>query len=143
MWVNIRHLYGHFWNISGILVSFCEIFCSSKDILSLKMLAKFEEECTTTSIMIKKYAAYGFILFCLDFRIELKKNTAKADQTTWKRLKYTIFRLANTNPHQVYLEKPLIYWTLLNLFGCSSTHNIVMEVGVDKWIIYLLEGVSR
>ena len=46
------------------------------------MLAKFEEECTTTSIMVKKYAAYGFILFCLDFRIKLKKTTAKADQTT-------------------------------------------------------------
>ena len=46
------------------------------------MLAKFEEECTTSSIMVKKYAGYGFILFCLDFRIEVKKTTAKADQTT-------------------------------------------------------------
>ena len=58
------------------------MFSSSKDILSLKMLAKFEEECITTSIMVKKYAAYGLILFCLDFRIEVKKTTAKADETT-------------------------------------------------------------
>ena len=64
------------------MVSFCEFFSSSKDILSLQMLAKFEEECTTSSIMVKKYAAYGFIMFCLDFRIEVKKATAKTDQTT-------------------------------------------------------------
>ena len=35
-------------------------------------------------------------------RIKIKKATAKTDQTTWKRLRYTIFRLANTSLHQVY-----------------------------------------
>ena len=61
-------------------------------------MEKFEEEGTTSSIMVKKYAAYGFILFCLGFRIKVKKTTANKQ----KRLRYTIFRLANTGRHQVY-----------------------------------------
>ena len=34
-------------------------------------------------------------------RIKVKKTTAKTDQTMWKSLRYTIFRLANTSLHPV------------------------------------------
>ena len=36
-------------------------------------------------------------------KIKVKKTTAKTDQTKWKMLRYTIFRLANTSLHQVVL----------------------------------------
>ena len=34
-------------------------------------------------------------------RVKVKKTNAKTDKTTRKRLRYTIFRLANTSLHQV------------------------------------------
>ena len=36
-------------------------------------------------------------------RIKVKKTPAKTDQTMWKSLRYTIFRLANTSLHPVQL----------------------------------------
>ena len=46
-------------------------------------------------------------------RIKVKTTSAKTDQTMWKRLRYTIFRLANTSLHQVYLGKT---WRIYRIY---------------------------
>ena len=38
-----------------------------KNVIHVKFIWKFEVGCTTFSIISKKYSAYTFILFCLNF----------------------------------------------------------------------------
>ena len=42
-------------------------------------------------------------------RNKVKKTTAETDQTTWKRLRYTILRLANTSLHPASWHLSLRY----------------------------------
>ena len=56
----------------------------------------------TIIIMIMIMMMLIIIIIVIIIRIKVKKTTAKTDQTTRKRLRYTIFRLANTSLHQVY-----------------------------------------
>ena len=54
----------HFRDICFILSDFV-----TKNVINVKYIQKFEVGCTTFPIMAKKYAAYTFILFCLNVKL--------------------------------------------------------------------------
>ena len=71
------------------------------------------------------------------YGIKVKKTTAKTDQTTSKRLRCTIFRLANTNLHRAYWEKPRMYRIICY---CKITNGSYM---VWRGKVWLLRKINR
>ena len=66
-------------------------------------------------------------------RIKANKTTAKTDQTTWERLRYTIFPLANiyTSLHQVYIAYVyILYSYIVYVF---LFHNFDQTRGISDW----------
>ena len=107
-----------FWTFSNYLNANRRLHRATKDAL-LQIFPQQQQEIKlikawkTTAKTVNDQCTYtGWIKQDRDQSKKIKmelKSTAKADQTTWKGLRYTISRLANTSLHQVYYEKTRIY----------------------------------